>query len=157
MKTAIIYKSIHHGNTKKIAEVMANTLEADLFDLKDFNQDMIQEYDLIGFGSGIYFQEHHKKLLKFIDEMPVTMNKKVFIFSTRAAFLPFRNPLKYHMNLKNKLLNKNFQVIGEFSCRGLSTYYRVFRMIGGMNKGRPNERDLLNAKNFANEIKEKIN
>lgn len=82
------------------------------------------------------------------------MDKKVFIFSTRAAFLPFRNPLKYHINLKNKLNNKNFEVIGEFTCRGLSTYYRVFRMIGGVNKGRPNERDLLNAENFANQIKE---
>ncbi len=153
MKTAIIYKSIHHGNTKKIAEVMANTLEADLFDLKDFNHDMIKEYDLIGFGSGIYFQEHHQKILKFVDELPA-MDKKVFIFSTRAAFLPFRNPLKYHINLKNKLNNKNFEVIGEFTCRGLSTYYRVFRMIGGVNKGRPNERDLLNAENFANQIKE---
>jgi flavodoxin len=28
MKTAIIYKSIHHGNTKKIAEVMADALRA---------------------------------------------------------------------------------------------------------------------------------
>ena len=108
MKTAIIYKSIHHGNTKKIASVMAKNLEADLFDLKDFKQDMIKEYDLIGFGSGIYFQEHHKKLLKFVDEMPLPMNKEVFIFSTRAAFLPFRNPLKYHTNLKNKLIDKNF-------------------------------------------------
>ncbi len=33
MKTAIIYKSVHRGNTKKIAEALAETLEADLFDL----------------------------------------------------------------------------------------------------------------------------
>lgn len=61
MKTAIIYKSIHHGNTKKIAEVMANTLEADLFDLKDFNHDMIKEYDLIGLDLEYTFRNIIKK------------------------------------------------------------------------------------------------
>ena len=60
MKIAIIYKSIHHGNTKKIAEVMAETLKADLFDLKDVNMDVIGKYDLIGFGSGKYFLRPHR-------------------------------------------------------------------------------------------------
>ena len=64
MKTAIIYKSVHRGNTKKIAEAMAEPLEADLFDLKDANNDIIKEYDLIGFGSGIYYYRPHKKLKK---------------------------------------------------------------------------------------------
>lgn len=104
---------------------MSNTPEADLFDLKDFNHEMIKEYDLIGFGSGIYFQEHHRKILKFVDELPA-IDKKVFIFSTRAAFLPFRNPLKYHINLKNKLNNKNFEVIDEFTRRGLSNIIGCF-------------------------------
>lgn len=30
-------------------------------------------------------------------------------------------------------------------------------MIGGVNKGRTNERDLINAENFANQIKRKNN
>jgi flavodoxin len=80
MKTAIIYKSIHHGNTKKIAEVMAKSLEADLMDLKDANPDMIKEYDLIGFGSGIYYYRPHKKLRKFVEGLDNVENKKAFTF-----------------------------------------------------------------------------
>ena len=30
MKTLIIYESVHHGNTEKIAKAMAGILEADL-------------------------------------------------------------------------------------------------------------------------------
>lgn len=134
---------------------MKNTLKAELLKPKDVNMDNIAEYDLIGFGSGIYFQKHHKSLLKLVDKLPA-MNKKVFIFSTRGDFLPFSDPLKYHITLKNELLNKNFQVIGEFSCRGLSTYYRIFRIIGGINKGRPNSKDLEKANVFAENLKEKL-
>lgn len=85
MKTAIIYKSIHHGNTEKIAEVMANTLEAELFDLKDANKDIIKEYDLIGFGSGIYFLKPHKKLRSLIEGLDIVENKKAFVFSTSGT------------------------------------------------------------------------
>ena len=49
MKIGIIYKSVHHGNTKRIAEVIAGSLEADLLDLDDVSRDIIKEYDLIGF------------------------------------------------------------------------------------------------------------
>ena len=82
MRTAIIYKSVHRWNTKKIAEAMAGTLEADLFDLKDVNNDIIKEYDLIGFGSGIYYFKPHKKLRKFVESMDNVKNKKAFHFST---------------------------------------------------------------------------
>ena len=33
MKAAIIYISVHHGNTKKVVNEMAEILDADLFDL----------------------------------------------------------------------------------------------------------------------------
>ena len=36
METAIINKPIHHGNTKEIAEVVANSLEAELLRFKRF-------------------------------------------------------------------------------------------------------------------------
>ena len=39
----------------------------------------IEKYDLIGFGSGIYFGKHHKKLLKFIDEIPKTLSRKKYL------------------------------------------------------------------------------
>lgn len=38
MKTAIIYISVHHGNTKKVVNEMAELLDADLFDLTKVQQ-----------------------------------------------------------------------------------------------------------------------
>ena len=54
MKTLIIYKSIHLGSTKKIAESMAEILKADLKEPNEIDLSKIGKYDQIGFGSGIY-------------------------------------------------------------------------------------------------------
>jgi flavodoxin len=148
MKTAIIYKSVHHGNTKKIAKVMADTLEADLFDLKDVNPSMIKEYDLIGFGSGIYYYRPHKKLRKFVEELDTVESKKAFHFSTSGNG-------KYYAWLEKKLSSKGFQIMGEFHCKGFDTY-AFSKIIGGINKGKPDEEDIENARNFANSLREKV-
>jgi flavodoxin len=148
MKAAVIYKSIHHGNTKKIAEVMANALEADLIDLKDANPDIINEYDLIGFGSGIYYYRPHKKLRKFVEGLDNVENKKAFHFSTSGNG-------KYYDWLEKKLSRKGFEIVGEFHCKGLDSY-GPYKLIGGHNKGQPNEEDLKNAEHFANDLKEKM-
>ena len=60
MKTVIVYASVHHQNTEKVAKVMAEELEADLFPVANAKPETLETYDLIGFGSGIYFGKHHK-------------------------------------------------------------------------------------------------
>ncbi len=145
MKTAIIYKSIHHGNTKKIAEVMANSLEAELLDLKDTDKDIIKEYDLIGFGSGIYYGKPHKKLMKFVEELDRVKDKKAFVFTTSGR----GKPNKW---LKENLSNKGFEVVGEFHSKGYDTY-GLTKLLGGISKGKPDEVDLQNAGKFANSLK----
>jgi flavodoxin len=42
--------------------------------------------------------------------------------------------------------------VGEFSCRGFDTS-QAARIIGGINKGRPNEEDLKQAENFARSLR----
>ncbi|MBI5679627.1 MAG: flavodoxin family protein [Methanobacterium sp.] len=150
MKTAIIYMSVHRGNTKKIAEAMANALEADIFDLKDVNHDIIKEYDLIGFGSGIYYWKPHKKLRKFVEELDNVENKKAFHFSTSGDG-------RYYDWLEKKLSTKGFEILGEFHCKGYYAY-SIKGIISrkGLNKGRPNEEDFNNARKFAESLKGKI-
>jgi flavodoxin len=82
METAIINKPIHNRKTKEIAEVVANSLEAELFDLKDFNPYLMKEYDIIGLDSQLYWFKPHKKLTSFIEELDKIENKKIFILST---------------------------------------------------------------------------
>ncbi len=84
MKTLIIYTSIHRKNTEKVAKKMANVLEAKLLTPDEADARTINEYDLIGFGSGIYFRKHHKSLLNFIDGLPAVKNKKIRLPESRC-------------------------------------------------------------------------
>jgi flavodoxin len=150
MKALIIYISVHHGNTEKVAKVIANILDADLLQVEQADASMLEQYDLIGFGSGIYFGKHHESLLDFVDKLPMLRNKKVFIFST-SGLRKIRFIHDFDKPLKEKLQQKGFDIIGEFSCRGLDTY-RATKLVGGINKGRPNAKDLKQAEDFAIKI-----
>jgi len=151
METLIIYISVHHGNTEKIAKVMANTLDATLLEVKQANTSMLEQYDLSGFGSGIYFGKHHESLLDFVDKLPVLRNKKAFVFST-SGLRKIWFIHNFDKPLREKLQRKGFDIIGEFSCRGLDTY-RATKLVGGINKGRPNAEDLRQAEDFASGLK----
>ena len=74
MKALTVYISVHHGNTEKVARNMANILDADLVQVKEADATVLEGYDLIGFGSGIYFGKHHKSFLDFVDKLPVEKN-----------------------------------------------------------------------------------
>jgi len=150
MKTLVIYVSTHHGNTKKIAEVIAEVLQAPLKRVDEVNVGEVEDYELIGFGSGIYAGRHHKGLFGFVEKLPSCFGKKAFIFSTKGGTPTFLN----HWLLRKRLLSRGFEVVGEFSCKGFDTF-GPFRFIGGLNKGRPDERDLSNARVFAEGLKVK--
>ena len=70
MKVLITYNSVHRGNTEKIANAMASAVDADLIKYDDVDGYSILDYDLIGFGSGIYFGKPNKELIEFIDKLP---------------------------------------------------------------------------------------
>jgi flavodoxin len=151
MKALIIYISVHHGNTEKVAKVMANILDADLLQVEQADASILEQYDLIGFGSGIYFGKHHKSLLDFVETLPMLRNKKAFIFST-SGLRKIRFMHNFDKPLKEKLQRKGFDIIGELSCRGLDTY-RATKLVGGINKGRPDAQDLKQAENFARSLR----
>lgn len=146
MKTLILYASIHHGNTEKIGKAMAETLNADIVKFNEINVDILQEYDLIGFGSGIFYGKLHKSLADFIESIPALPDKKAFVFSTSG-----QGKEDYNNTIKDKLKEKGFKVLGSFACKGFDTF-GPFKLIGGIAKGRPNENDIQKAKAFAKSI-----
>jgi len=159
METLIIYFSIHYGNTEKIAKAIAEVLNAELVKSSEVNVNELSKYDLIGFGSGIYFGQHDKSLLKLIDKLPDLKGKRVFIFSTSGVsnagnFIHnIRHRIShFHVPLRKKLIKKGLNIIGEFTCRGFDTA-GPFKLIGGISKGRPNEKDLQKARDFARKLK----
>ena len=44
MKTAIVYASVHHGNTKKIVDEIAKNEELDLIDATQIKEKNLSEY-----------------------------------------------------------------------------------------------------------------
>lgn len=154
MKSLLVVISIHHNNTRKIADAMAKVLDAQIKKPQEVNSEELQEYDLVGFGSGIYGEKHHEYLLDLADTLPQVANKKAFIFST-SAIMGKNKVAKDHLMLREKLQSKGYIVVDEFACKGFNTN-SFMKFLGGMNKGRPNVEDLKNAEEFVLNLKQKV-
>jgi flavodoxin len=153
MKSLLVLYSYHHHNTEKVAKVLAKVLDAEIKWPQEINHEELQDYDLIGFGSGIYSAKHHESLLELAGELPEVNNKNVFLFST-AGITGKSKISKDHATLREKLQSKGYTIVDEFQCKGFNTN-SFLRLFGGMNKGRPNDRDLRNAEDFAWKVKQK--
>lgn len=147
MKSIIVCISIHHGNTFKIAQKMAEVLRAEIKKPSEIKPKDLLSFDLIGFGSGIYAFRHHREILNLAKNLPDMQGKPVFIFSTSGA----KNGIKYHSALRKILEKKNCKILDEFNCLGWDSFGPL-KLIGGINKDRPNEKDLQEAKNFAQKL-----
>lgn len=141
--------SYHHNNTETVAKVIAKVLDAQIKTPQQIIPEDLQKYNLIGFGSGIYDEKHHKSLLDLADKLPQVNKKKAFLFSTSATI--WELPEK-HSTLKKKLQAKGYIIVDEFNCKGFNTnsFLKVFE---GMNKGRPNAEDLRHVETFARNLK----
>ena len=154
MKSLLILYSYHHNNTEKIANVFAKVLDAQIKTPQQINPEKLQEYSLIGFGSGIDSAKHHKVLLDLADKLPQVTNRKAFIFST-SAIMGEAKVAKDHSMLREKLQSKGYMIVDEFSCKGFNTN-SFLKLFGGMNKGRPNTEDLKDAEEFAQNLKRNL-
>jgi flavodoxin len=153
-KTLVIVFSYHHNNTEKIANVVANVLGSEVKTPQQVKPEEIAEYDLVGFGSGIYSATFDTSLLDLADRLPQVNNKKVFLFSTYGApaFVANREFIeKNHLQIREKLQAKGYTVIGEFGCAGWNTN-SFLKFFGGLNKGKPDADDLRNAGEFARNL-----
>ena len=151
MRSLLIVVSYHHKNTEKIAGVFARVLEAQIRKPNEIRTEELQEYDLIGFGSGIYDAKHHTDILDLADRLPQVNNKHAFIFST-SSHIGDDQVAKDHSILREKLKLKGYLIVDEFSCKGFNTN-SFLRHFGGMNKDRPNADDLKHAEEFATNLK----
>ena len=146
MKTLIIYVSIYQANTQKIAKVMAEALNATLLEPEEVEVNTLKYYDLIGFGSGIYYGRFYKRLRNFIKELPVLEGKKAFLFATCGHDKMPSKPIE------KILTKKGFNIIGKFSCFGYNTWF-LAKFIGRQYKGKPDSEDLQRAREFAESLK----
>jgi len=146
MKVLITYNSVHRGNTEKVAKAMADAIGADILKYDEVDGYNILDYDLVGFGSGIYYGKANKDMIEFIDSLPPIKNRKAFIFTTSGKGNP-----NYSSSLAKRVSETGFEVIGEFTCKAFDVWGPL-KLIGGINKGRPNTDDLKSAEIFVEEL-----
>ncbi|MER5728850.1 flavodoxin family protein [Streptomyces sp. NPDC002138] len=138
-KALIICTSVSHGNTRRVAEAMGEVLAAPV--VSPDEADGLDDYDLIGFGSGIFLQKFHPRLREFVASLP-RQQGRAFVFATSGLPSPRLSPMA------RLLEGKGFEVADTFSCRGFDTW-APFKLVGGIRKGRPDGTDLAAARSFA--------
>ncbi|MGW2375760.1 MULTISPECIES: flavodoxin family protein [Kitasatospora] len=147
MKAVIVCVSVSHGNTRRIADAMAQALAAPVVEPEELEPADLAGYDLVGFGSGVFTGRLHPRLRHFVRSLPPARPaRRAFVFATSGlpepGFRPFTRPLAH------RLERKGFEVVGGFTARGHDTWL-PFRLVGGINEHRPDARDLAAAHTFA--------
>lgn len=149
-RVAIIVVSKHHGNTMQVARLLAGVLRADLYSPEQVTAEILEKQDLVGYGSGIYFARHDRRLLELVKSAPL-IPKRAFMFSTSGSPFLFH---WYHGSLRRQLRRRGCEIVGEFNCPGWDTF-GPFAWFGGFYRGHPNERDLERAQEFGFKLLQK--
>ena len=137
-KTAIVYASRHHGNTKKLVEAIAERYEVALIDAEVQHQADLSSFDLIGFASGIDFGKFYDSVENFLKEN-LPEKKEVFFLYTCA-----RKNEKFTETMRVEAYRKNAVLMGAYGCRGFNTY-GPWKIIGGLNRNHPSKEELEEA------------
>lgn len=153
MRSLIVCASRSHGNTRRVADRMAEVLDAEVLTPEAVDLATLRDHDLIGFGSGIYYMNVDARLRTLLRHLPAVDHIRAFTFFTSGAReVPL---LGYGTSVRRRLESKGFEVLGSFSCRGFDTVW-PFGCSGGINRDRPNERDLDRATAFAERLRERV-
>lgn len=145
MKTAIVYYSRHHSNTKKVLDAIATTGDVDLIDVTAVKEAKLSGYDLIGFASGIYYGKMQEGILEFA-EANLPESKRVFFIYTCGM-----KRKGYTDAIQQIAKAKGADIVGAYGCRGFDTV-GPFKLVGGIAKGHPDDEDISGAINFFNGI-----
>ena len=151
-KTLIICTSVHHHGTARVARTMAEVLDAAVVVPEEVPATSLDEHDLVGFGSGVYFGRFHPRLWQWLQSLPdaAARTRAAFIFSTSGLSFLWK---AWHAPFLRALERKGFDVVGEFHCRGHDSWGPLW-LAGGINRGHPDARDLARAADFARHMKD---
>ncbi len=109
MKTCVVYFS-RTGNTKRLAQAIADTAKAPIFDITSTPPSTIENFDLLIIGTPVEGSSPAKETVAFIESMPNTEGKKAILFCTNRLFGSGRT-----MKIMEKMLD----------CKGYNTVLKV--------------------------------
>ncbi len=85
MNTFIVYFS-RTGNTKRLAQTIANTVKVPIFDIASIQLSTLENCDLLIFGTPVEGASPAKEVISFIEAMSKVEGKKVILFCTYRLF-----------------------------------------------------------------------
>ena len=141
MKVLIIYHSEHHGNTKKLVEAIAGQGDVSLLNVSDSSSLDWSDFELIGFASGIYYQKFHKDVLDSAEKNLPDSKKVFFLYTCGVKRNSYTNAIRQIAEAKKA------RIVGSYGCLGFDTF-GPFKLVGGIAKGHPDDKDISNALDF---------
>ena len=91
MKPCVVYFS-RTGNTKRLAQAIADAVKAPLFDMASTQPSALAEYDTLIIGTPVEGSSPAKPAASFIESMPSVEGKKAIVFCTNRIFGSWKNP-----------------------------------------------------------------
>ena len=149
MSALIVCRSWSHGNTAKVAHAIADVLSAEVVEPWAVEPSRVAGYDLVGFGSGIYAASFDPELRRFVASIPPVHDSTAFVFATAGFGRVIERP--FRPRLATLVEAVGFRIVGSFCCPGFDTWLPL-RLVGGLNKGRPDDGDLERARKFARNL-----
>ena len=142
---AIVYCSVHHGNTKKLLDAVAEACGVELFDTEQAKSADLSRYAVVGFASGVYMSKLHQSLFEFLDGNPA-LPKRSFLLYTCGS-----GTKKGADSFAERLKARGVRVDGVYSCKGYDTF-GPFKLVGGISKGHPTQAEIDGGVQFVKDI-----
>jgi flavodoxin len=114
MNPCIIYFS-RTGNTKRLAQAIADATKAPIYDLASTQPSAIENCELLILGTPVEGASPAKETIAFIENMPQSKGKKVILFCTYRAFGNERTM----KNMEKRLSGKGYETIAKVSKKGM--------------------------------------
>ncbi len=168
MKILITFFS-NTGNTEKVANSIKDGLtdhDVDMIPVKEVDPKTLNSYDIVFLGSGVYASRIDKSVLTLVKKAVPDLPTKLAYFCTHMSLKLYQEPFK---RINTIVKEHDCEIIGQFDCVGENLGIPLETQLGMLEKlpadqkdkaikdmdkmkGRPNELDLENAKNFATSL-----
>lgn len=147
-RVTLLYASVHHKNTEKVVDYIEKNFggEIDVLDITKNKYYNLPESEYVIFASGIYYGTMHKSIIEYINDTDLSGKKIILCYTCGIRYKDYANSIGIILN------NKGADYVGSCYCRGYDTY-GFLKIIGGIAKGHPNEKD---CSMILNEIKNLI-
>ena len=117
MNACVVYFS-RTGNTKRLAQAIADTVKAPIFDIASTQPSATENFDLLIIGTPVEGASPAKETVAFIESMPKMKGKKAILFCTNRLFGSGRT-----MKIMEKMLDcKGYETVLKVSKKGMKPH-----------------------------------